>query len=202
MRSYISYFALGFALVGGASVANAQAVITQQPVVQTAETVEAVRTVEPAHRTVHRQVVRRGADRITTTRTIARERIVPEQTIVAPAVAPSEYTEVVQAPGNPQPIYPAYPRPVYDVVPPPAPPEYTEVVQAPGNPQPIYPAYPRPIYDVVPPPAAVAPPAVAPIIGQPVGYAAPVSAYRFVYEPDRILVIDNATGIAVQAIPR
>lgn len=167
MRSYISYIALGFALVGGASVANAQTVITQQPVVQTAETVEAVRTVEPAHRTVHRQGVRRGADRITTTRTIARERIVPEQTIVAPAVAPPEYTEVVQAPGNPQPIY-----------------------------------YPRPIYDVVPPPAAVAPSAVAPIIGQPVGYAAPVSAYRFVYEPDRILVIDNATGIAVQAIPR
>jgi hypothetical protein len=95
MRSYISYFALGFALVGGASVANAQTVITQQPVVQTAE---------------------------------------------------------------------------YDVVP--------------------------------PPPAAVAPPAVAPIIGQPVGYAAPVPTYRFVYEPDRILVIDNATGIAVQAIPR
>jgi hypothetical protein len=169
MRSYISYFALGFALVGWASVANAQTVITQQPVVQTAETVEAVRTLEPAHRTVDRQVVRRGADRITTTRTIVRDRIVPEQTIVAPAVAP---------------------------------PEYTEVVQAPANPQPIYPAYPRPIYDVVPSPAAVAPPAVAPNIGQPVGYAAPVSMYRFVNEPDRILVIDNATGIAVQAIPR
>jgi hypothetical protein len=169
MRSYISYFALGFALVGGASVANAQTVITQQPVVQTAETAEAVRTVEPAHGIVHRQVVRRGADRITTTRTIVRERIVPEQTIVAPAVAPPEYTEVVQAPANPQPIYPAYPRPIYDVVP--------------------------------PPPAAVAPPAVAPIIGQPVGYAAPVSTYRFVYEPDRILVIDNATGIAVQRFP-
>jgi len=177
MRSCISYFALGFALVGGASVANAQTVITQQPVMQTAEqpvmqtaeTVEAVRTLEPAHRTVHRQVVRRGADRITTTRTIVRDRIVPEQTIVAPAVAP---------------------------------PEYTEVVQAPANPQPIYPVYPRPIYDVVPPPAAVAPPAVAPIIGQPVGRVAPVSTYRFVYELDRILVIDNATGIAVQAIPR
>jgi len=26
--------------------------------------------------------------------------------------------------------------------------------------------------------------------------------YRYVYEPDRILVIDPATNIAVQAIPR
>jgi hypothetical protein len=27
-------------------------------------------------------------------------------------------------------------------------------------------------------------------------------AYRYVYEPDRILVIDPVTGIAVQALPR
>jgi hypothetical protein len=27
-------------------------------------------------------------------------------------------------------------------------------------------------------------------------------AYRYVYEPDRILVIDPTTGIAVQSIPR
>jgi hypothetical protein len=31
---------------------------------------------------------------------------------------------------------------------------------------------------------------------------APVLFYRYVYEPDRILVIDPSTGIAVQAIPR
>jgi hypothetical protein len=34
----------------------------------------------------------------------------------------------------------------------------------------------------------------------PAGAAYPV--YRYVYEPDRILVIDPATNIAIQAIPR
>ena len=34
----------------------------------------------------------------------------------------------------------------------------------------------------------------------PAGAAIPV--YRYVYEPDRILVIDPATNIAIQAIPR
>jgi hypothetical protein len=30
----------------------------------------------------------------------------------------------------------------------------------------------------------------------------PMPAYRYIYEPDRILVIDPYTNIAVQAIPR
>jgi hypothetical protein len=41
-------------------------------------------------------------------------------------------------------------------------------------------------------PAAVAPAAVG----------GPVATYRYVYQPDRILVIDPYTNIAVQAIPR
>jgi hypothetical protein len=62
-------------------------------------------------------------------------------------------------------------------------PGYPEVVQTP---------YPR-LYDVVTPaPGAVAP-AIAP---------APMPTYRYVYESDRILVIDPYTNIAVQAIPR
>jgi hypothetical protein len=48
-----------------------------------------------------------------------------------------------------------------------------------------------PLYDVV------APAPAAPVVA-----GAPVPFYRYVYEPDRILVIDPATGIAVQAIPR
>jgi hypothetical protein len=48
---------------------------------------------------------------------------------------------------------------------------------------------PGPLYDVVAPAAPAAP-----------GTAVPF--YRYVYESDRILVIDPATGIAVQAIPR
>ncbi len=59
-------------------------------------------------------------------------------------------------------------------------PTYADVVQSP---------YPR-LYDVATPtPGVVAP-------------AAPMPTYRYVYEPDRILVIDPYTNIAVQAIPR
>jgi hypothetical protein len=75
---------------------------------------------------------------------------------------------------------------------------------------------PQPLYDVVPPAPLVArtyaPPlydTVAPIPTvddtyvnalAPAGAAIPV--YRYVYEPDRILVIDPTTNIAIQAIPR
>jgi hypothetical protein len=69
-------------------------------------------------------------------------------------------------------------------------PTYTEVVQTP---------YPR-LYDVVTPALAAAPPAVMP--AAPVAATTPVPTYRYVYEPDRILVIDPYTNIAVQAIPR
>ena len=61
--------------------------------------------------------------------------------------------------------------------------------------------YPAPLYDVVP---AAAGGRAAPArrrSGPPVVPTA-VPAYRYVYEPDRILVIDPYTNIAVQAIPR
>jgi hypothetical protein len=74
-------------------------------------------------------------------------------------------------------------------------------------PQPLYDVAAPPLYDTVaPPPAAVvgATPVAEDIV--PPGYAAPVTpaipTYRYVYEPDRILVIDPATNIAIQAIPR
>ena len=35
-----------------------------------------------------------------------------------------------------------------------------------------------------------------------IGPATAIPTYRYVYEPDRILVIDPTTGIAVQALPR
>lgn len=68
---------------------------------------------------------------------------------------------------------PATPQPLYDEV----------------APAPIASA-PQPLYDEV-----AAPVATAPAIAQPY-------AYRYVYQPDRILVVDPITGIAVQAIPR
>jgi hypothetical protein len=77
-------------------------------------------------------------------------------------------------------------------------------------------ATPQPLYDEVTPAPLGSPddtPALydtaMPVAPAP-GVAAPVAQgmysepfiYRYVYEPDRILVIDPNTGIAVQAIPR
>ena len=56
--------------------------------------------------------------------------------------------------------------------------------------------YGVPLYDAAP--AAVVAP--APVVAAPVAMAPVI--YRYVYEPDRILVIDPTTNIAVQAIPR
>lgn len=79
--------------------------------------------------------------------------------------------------------------PIYDAALPPPPPPPT-----------VEPYDTVPLYD-----AAVTPgPAVIPAVSGPV--AVPVDgvvpAYRYVYQDDRILVIDPNTGIAVQAIPR
>ena len=80
----------------------------------------------------------------------------------------------------------------------------------------VVPATPQPLYDeVAPAPLAnpdnspvlydeAVPAPVAPAIATPVvqdTYSEPV-IYRYVYEPDRILVVDPNTGIAVQALPR
>jgi hypothetical protein len=73
----------------------------------------------------------------------------------------------------------------------------------------------QPLYDVVPPaPLATrtyAPPlydTVAPVPTVDDTYVnalspgAAIPVYRYVYEPDRILVVDPVTNIAIQAIPR
>jgi hypothetical protein len=64
------------------------------------------------------------------------------------------------------------------------------------------PAYSGPLYNAVPPAPPPAMSVVQPIAAAPVAVAPPVPVYRYVYEPDRILVIDPNTGIAVQALPR
>jgi hypothetical protein len=203
MRMQIPLTALGLALVAGAPAANAQTVITRQIVnqpVETVQTVETVRTVRPAARSVVRRQV------ITTRRTVVRQRVIPSQTIVARSVTYPQplYDRVGPAPvmtapaAYPQPLYDdaaaAYPRPLYDDA-------------AAAYPRPLYdqaaPAYRRPLYDAVIPVADdsavyatdVAPPVFGPSATQ-------YSFYRYVYEPDRILVIDPNTNIAVQAIPR
>ena len=167
MRTTISALtALGVAaVVVGPTVANAQTVIsgqpvetviTQQPVQTVQTTTETVRTVRPGARpTVRKRVV-------TTTR----------QTVVSQRVVA--------------------PQPLYDVAPP-AP--LATRTYAP----PLYDTVAPPLYDTVAPvPATVDDTYVNALA--PAGAAIPV--YRYVYEPDRILVIDPATNIAIQAIPR
>jgi hypothetical protein len=150
MRRSISYAALAIGLVGGAAAANAQTVITDQPVEtvitqQPTETVQTVRTVRTTRPVVsHRYVT-------TTRRTIVTQRVV-----LAPVVTAPVATTTVAS----------YPQParLYDTV---APPTVDETM-----------------FNAGPAPAAIIP------------------TYRYVYEPDRILVIDPSTGIAIQALPR
>ena len=76
------------------------------------------------------------------------------------------------------------------------------------------PTAPQPLYDEVTTPLSnpddtpalydtAVPVAAAPPSPRPSRLApTPSRSYRYVYEPDRILVIDPTTGIAVQSIPR
>jgi hypothetical protein len=205
MRFNLPYAAVGLALAIGAPAAHAQTVITAQPApaviaqppivtvpagTETIQTIQTVRTVRAAPLPpVRRQIV--------TTRTITR-RVMPAAPAVvagtvaaapqplydvAPAAVATPAADIYPAPGYgysrgyPAPVYGYSTGPLYDAAP------------APVPPAPVYDysnyGYSTPVYDVV----------AAPVATQPV-------IYRYVYEPDRILVIDPVTGIAVQAIPR
>jgi hypothetical protein len=212
MRFNLPYAAAGLALALGAPAAHAQAVITTQPaviaqprmvtvpaapVVQPVETIQTIQTV----RTVRAAPLPPVRRQIVTTRTITRRVMPIEPAVVAGTVAAA-----------PQPLYNAaaaavaapvadlYPAPAYGY---PTPPLY-DAAPAPVPPAPVYGysnqgysnyGYSTPVYDVAPAAVAPAPVVAAPIATQPI-------IYRYVYEPDRILVIDPATNIAVQAIPR
>jgi hypothetical protein len=196
MINHISYTALGIALLAGASAANAQTLIADQPgavivreqPARTVETVRTVRTVEPARTMKSHHVARRALAKVvttTTTRTIVRDRVVRGPTVIAPA--PATYSDMAPAPVVAD---MPYSRPLYDV--------------APGAGL-AEPAYSRPLYNVAAPVVGPAPfVGAAPAIGAaPAAQSGmPIPGYRYVYEPDRILVIDPYTNIAVQAIPR
>jgi hypothetical protein len=219
MRLHLVYAALGLAGAFGVSAAQAQTVITNGPApvgqpplvtapalvppgetVRTTRTVHTVRTLVPVHQ------------RIVTTRTVTRRVMPPEPAVVAPAVA--------AAPAG-QPLYDVAPAPAVtpaaDVYAAPAPaPAYDYNYAAPGygyaGPPADY-GYGAPGYGSAPAVYDVAPAAVAPAVAPAPAVTAPVVApapfvatqpviYRYVYETDRILVIDPITNIAVQAIPR
>ena len=90
-----------------------------------------------------------------------------------------------------QPMLPA--QPLYNVAPPPAPVVATRT-------------YDRPLYDYAPPLYDTVAP-VPTVDDTVINAAAPppstvIPTYRYVYEPDRILVVDPVTNIAIQSIPR
>jgi hypothetical protein len=167
MRFLLPSTAVGLVLAAGVTAAQAQTVITRQvvdPAVETIQTTETTRTVQPApSRHARRQVV--------TTRTITRE-VVPTQTVVSRTV-------------------PAAPQPLYD--------EVTPAPVAASSDD-----FGPPLYDEAVAPAVVTAPArvAAPVVEDGAVVASQPFVYRYVYEPDRILVIDPTTNIAVQSIPR
>ncbi len=184
MRNTVLFPALGVALLAGTSLAQAQAidavvtpapapmVIAQDPLV-VSEPAPIVETV-PVQTT---ETVR--TERVTTrpVRRVARvpaARIRPADNITTTRTIIRD--DIARVPAAPV---------VAAIAPPPT---YTEVLQGP----PVV-TYPSPLYDYVP--GVAAPPAA--VVEQP-----PLPAYRYVYQPDRILVIDNNTGVAVQALPR
>jgi hypothetical protein len=200
MKFLVPCTALGLAAVAIAPCAHAQAVTAPQPAV--AVPGPATTVVTPPERIVRTVTSERAEHpvarhRVAATRRISvRDRVLPSTaTVTTMTVAPT----VAAAPPAPAYDYgasaPAYnygaPAPVYDYgASAPAPyysdPDYDTVVQTPA---PIVPA------------PAVVPAAPVPAAGVvPVGTTVPF--YQYVYESDRILVIDPNTGIAVQALPR
>ena len=181
--------ALGLALIAGASAASAQTYISPQQVVTvpaaTQVTTHTVRTV---------RALSGRRQQVIATRTVTR-RVLPGSTaVVAGSVA-------------------AYPQPLYDQVTP----AEDVIATTPGYSRPLYdyagsgynasrPLYDysgsgynnsHPLYDAV-----AAQPAATTVIDNGSIPATQPYLYRYVYESDRILVIDPATGDAIQSIPR
>jgi hypothetical protein len=83
----------------------------------------------------------------------------------------------------------AAPAPGYD---------YGDVAPAPA---PVV-SYGAPFYDTEPAPVGAPAGAFAPAAGPAVPVAPAMPAYQYIYQSDRILVVDPVTGIAVRALPR
>jgi len=179
------------ALVIGASAAQAQTVIAGpvgQPTV-----IAAPPFVAPAPLVRAPAVtVKQPAETIQTIQTIRTVRAAPLPPVRRQIVTTRTITRrvVPSAPAVVAGTAAAAPVPLYDTAVPAAAPARAGIYGAPAYDYADYADYGAPLYDVAPAPVVAAPVATAPVI------------YRYVYEPDRILVIDPTTNIAVQAIPR
>jgi hypothetical protein len=174
MRIHIPGTALGLAVAAFAPAAHAETIVTRQIVNQPVETVRTVTTTRTIRPAPRHRVVE-------TRRTTVTDR--------AALVAPAGAAARAQIPAV------AGPAPVYDVAPPAPPPPIYDV----AAPAPVL-AAPVDDGDTVVGPPPLVDQALVPPPPPPVGTVVP--AYQYVYQWDRIVVIDPATGIAVQSIPR
>ena len=173
------------ALVIGASTAQAQTVITGPVVGQPVGTVVAPGPLV----TAPAAAVVQPAETIQTVQTIRTVRAAPLPPVRRQVVTTRTITRRV-IPATPVAgTVAAAPAPLYDTAVPAA-------VPAPAYDYADTADYGAPLYDA----ALAAALAPAPVVAAPVAMAPVI--YRYVYEPDRILVIDPTTNIAVQAIPR
>jgi hypothetical protein len=176
------------ALVIGASAAQAQTVITGPMVGQPVGTVVAAppAVVAPAP-VVTAPAVVQPAETIQTIQTVRTVRVAPLPPVRRQIVTTRTITRrlIPAAPAVVAGTVAAAPAPLYDTAVPAAVPAPSYDYDYPDTAD-----YGAPLYGVAPAPVVAGPVATAPVI------------YRYVYEPDRILVIDPTTNIAVQAIPR
>lgn len=194
-NSSIGYLALATILAGSAGAAQAQTIfdpatsspppetIVTQPV-QIERTTETVQTVRPARvtravrttRAVHTtQAVHTTASRRKLQRQISRTESFRPQVVTTRQTVVNE--RIVPVPTMVTPSIAGTTVATY--------------------PQPLY-AAPAPLYDQ----AAPGPTVYDTAIAAPPALGTAIPTYRYVYEPDRILVIDPATNIAIQALPR
>jgi hypothetical protein len=175
MRLPVSYAALGSAL--GLALAATATTAQAQTIITPAVVDQPVVTI-PAATVVQPETVQTT----TTVRTVrpaprlARRQIVTTRTITRRFV-PTTTAIARTVPATPQPLYDeAAPAPVAMT--------------------------PQPLYDEVAAPVADAAMVAPPVVGSGPAVASEPYTYRYVYQPDRILVVDPITGIAVRAIPR
>lgn len=177
MRMPIPCTALGLVLLAGTTAAHAQTVITRQVSSQPVETIITQQPVQTVQTVTTTRTVRpaRAIARRHDVTTAHRQVVTTRRTITTERVVPAIPAPVVAE---------TYPQSLYDAA---TPPLYDAAASAP----------PPALYDTAAPMAGdVANPAYA----APAGNTIPT--YRYVYEPDRILVIDPTTNIAIQALPR
>jgi hypothetical protein len=172
MKEFTMKLQIGLATLGTAIVLGGASAAHAQMVVAPAVVTPPLQTVQTTTETVRTTRLLRPV------RGAPRHQVVTTRTVTRSIVP----TSAVVAPA-----VAAAPQPLYDVAAP------APVASSDDD---YY--YSRPLYDVAAPaPAAVigAAPAV-PVTGfQPF-------IYHYVYQPDRILVVDPTTGVAVQALPR